>query len=158
MAHVGTAHGCDLRDTLAVDPEQPCAEQPATRRRLEAREVALHRGGVALHDRGRAGDRAQRRELTAEVGVDHAARQHDAGARVAESRPLRVPVLPPGEAARDCDEQEHGQQRADREVPAIRDAASGDDVFDVRGGCGRWSLHLEQIDRSHPSGGFPARR
>ena len=72
-------------------------------------------------------------QLAAEVGVDHAAREYGAGARVAERRPLRILVLAPRQAARYCDEQQHCQQRADREVPAVGDAATGEGVFDVPG-------------------------
>ena len=151
VARLGSAHGRDPRHALAVDPGEPCAEQPAAAHRLEPREVAPHRGGVALHDRGRAGDRAERRELPAEVGVDHAAGQHGPRARVAECRPLGILVLPPGQRSRDCDEQQDRQQSTHCEVPAIGDAAAGEDLFDVRARCGGWSLHLEQIDRSHAS-------
>ena len=118
-----TMSRADAYDAVAVDPRDPAAERrPAVA--LEAIQVALHDRQVAGHDGGRARDRAQRRELAAEVRLDDAAREHRPCPLVAERGPLRVGVLRACEAPRDEDESEHREQRAEREVPAVREAVS----------------------------------
>ncbi len=119
------------REALGVGPAESTAERDVAAR-LDALEVALHGRGVAAHDRRRARDRCERGDLASEVDVDHAAGKHGAGALVAESGRLRVLVLAPCETARRRDEDEHREERSDREVPAVADAATRQRVGEFR--------------------------
>jgi len=133
---------------VAIDPHR--APRRRCRRpfvRLEPLEVPAHRGGALLHDRRRACDGAQRRQASplkwASITL---AREHGPvrGARCRAPSAAHFLVLAPtAQAARDCDEQQHRQQRADsRGGGGYARPRRGEGVFDVPGFArdGGWSF------------------
>ena len=148
----GPGDGRDPEDARRVDPAESRAEGAALAR-LEAAEVRsssppCRARRPAASWRSSAAPRARRRSRC---------RSRCRRARRARARSASAvrwpPVLIPGQAAGDGHEQEHREQHADRQLPAVGDAAARERILDLGRRAGLVPIVARCGSRAAPAAG-----
>ncbi|HKY23626.1 MAG TPA: hypothetical protein VJM07_00630 [Gaiella sp.] len=122
--------GCAL-PTPQVDPADTGGEAGA-RARAKVCEVAAHLVGVLRDDCWRGCDRRERLQLAGEVRVEHGRGENRARSEILRRVILAIVVLTPDERQGSHDDDEHGQQRSQKERPARPRHLSGKGILE---GC-----------------------